>query len=108
MIDQDLQDELDYDELDYLDREKLKYNKFLKEDAIKLELNKTYLQESDSWCKAHYKIIFVDGYIAVGIKVYCGIYNSNTEGCGNYEMFKVNTGEKYQDNRLAYRLKEIK
>jgi hypothetical protein len=93
------------DELDYLDKEKLKYEKFLKERAIKLELNKTYLQESDSWAKFHYKIIFVDEKIAVGLKVYCGIYDSNTRGCGRYEMFNVNTGEKYQDSRLCYRLK---
>ncbi len=96
----------DYDdELDYLEREKIKYNKFLKSDAIKLELGKVYLQESDRWAKMHYKIIFVDDYIALGQKVYCGIYNSSKQNCGSYEMFKVNTGEKYQDSRLCYRLK---
>jgi hypothetical protein len=94
------------DEIDYAERERLKYNKFLAEQAIKLELGKTYLQESDSWAKMHYKIIFVDDKIAVGLKVYCGIYNSSTKNCGSYEMFKVSTGEKYQDSRLCYRLKK--
>jgi len=94
------------DELDYLERRKLEYDKFLKERAIKLELGKTYLQESDSWAKMHYKIIFVDDHIAVGIKVWCGIYNSSSKGCGDYEMFKVSTGEKYNDGRLGYRLKK--
>lgn len=93
------------EELDYLEREKIKYTKFLKEQAIKLELGKTYLQESDSWAKAHYKIIFIDHYIALGVKVYCGIYNSSKQNCGSYEMFKINTGEKYNDSRLCYRLK---
>jgi hypothetical protein len=92
--------ELD-DELDYLEKEKIKYNKFLKEQAIKLELNKTYLQESDSWAKMHYKIIFIDDHIAIGKKVYCGIYNSDKKNCGSYEMFKVSTGEKYNDSRLC-------
>lgn len=99
-FDDDLQDELDY-----LDKQKLIYEKFLKERAIKLELGKTYLQESDSWAKKHYKIIFVDDKIALGLKVYCGIYNSSERNCGSYEMFNVNTGEKYNDSRLCYRLK---
>ena len=32
----------DDDELDYLEQRKIEYEKFLKERAIKLELNKTY------------------------------------------------------------------
>lgn len=96
------------DDLSYSELEKIKYNNFLKNDSIKLELNKTYLQESDSWAKMHYKIIFIDDFIAIGKKVYCGIYNSSTQNCGNYEMFKVSTGEKYEDSRLCYRLiKEV-
>lgn len=94
------------DELEYLEKERMIYDEFLKNDAIELELGKTYLQESMSWAKMHYKIIFVDDTIAVGVKVYCGIYNSNKRGCGTYEMFKVKTGEKYNDSRLGYRLKE--
>lgn len=94
-------------ELDYSEREAIKYEKFLKEDAIKLELNKTYLQESYSWAKMHYNIIFVDDKIAVGKKVWCGIYNSAERNCGSYEMFKVSTGEKYNDSRLCYRLKKL-
>ena len=99
----DIQD----DELSYSERREIEYNAFLKQDAIKLELNKTYLQESYSWAKKHYKIIFIDEKIAVGIVVWSGIYNSNTKGCGGYEMFKVNTGEKYNDCRLEYRLKSL-
>jgi len=93
------------DELDYHEKKELEYKKFLQEKAIKLELNKVYLQESDSWCKMHYQIIFIDGDTAMAKKVYCDIYKSNTKGCGSYEMFKVSTGEKYQDGRLCYRLK---
>lgn len=100
---------MDNDEIDYLEKQKIAYKEFLKNDAIKLELNKTYLQESDSWAKMHYKIIFVNNDIAIGIKVFCGIYNSDKKNCGNYEMFNVNTGERYNDSRLCYRLKnEIK
>jgi hypothetical protein len=99
----------EYDEDEYERLRKEKYEKFLKEDAITLELNKVYLQESDTWAKMHYKIIFVDDKIALGVKVYCGIYNSATKGVGDYELFKVKTGEKYGDSRLNYRLKrEIK
>ena len=93
-------------ELSYLEKRQIEYDKFLKERAFKLELNKTYLQEADSWSRQHYKIIFVDETIAVGLKVYCGIYGSSTRNCGTYELFKVNTGEKYNDTRLCYRLKE--
>lgn len=99
MYDDDLQEEFSY-----LEREKIKYAKFLKERAIKLELGKTYLQESDSWAKKHYKIVFVDDVIALGVVVYCGIYNSSTRNCGDYQLFRVDTGEKYQDCRLDYRL----
>lgn len=95
----------DFDELDYEEQERIKYAKFLQERAIKLELNKVYLQESDSWAKMHYQIIFIDGDTAMAKKVYCGIYSSDTRNCGSYEMFKVSTGEKYQDGRLCYRLK---
>lgn len=97
------------DELDYLEREKINYDKWKKEKAIKLELDKTYVQESDSWAKKHYKIIFVNDKIAVGVVVYCGIYNSTSKGCGEHELFKVDTGEKYAGSRLCYALiKELK
>ena len=96
----------DQDEIDYLEKERMIYNEFLKNEAIRLELGKTYLQESSSWAKMHFKIIFCDDVIAVGLKVYCGIYNSSTRGCGTYEMFKVKTGEKYNDSRLCYRLRQ--
>lgn len=92
------------DEMDYLEKERMIYNDFLKNNALELEIGKTYLQESSSWSKMHYKIIFIDDKIAVGVKVWCGIYNSKTQGCGTYEMFKAKTGEKYNDNRLCYRL----
>lgn len=39
------------DEMDYLDKRKLTYDKFLKENAIALKLGEIYLQESDSWAK---------------------------------------------------------
>lgn len=72
---------------------------------IKLEVGKTYRQESDSWAKKHYKILYTDNQIAVGIVVYCGIYQSSIKGCGGYEMFYVDNGFKYQDIcRPCYRL----
>lgn len=95
------------DEIDYLEREKIKYKEFLKNDAIKLVKNEVYLQEASTWAKSHYKIIFVDDVVALGKKVFCGIYNSNTKNCNSYELFKVETGEKYLDSRLEYRLKKI-
>lgn len=96
----------DNDQRDYLEEQRAKYNEFLKNEAIKLELNKTYLQESDSWAKKHFKIVLVDDNVAVGVVVWCGIYNSNRKGCGGYELFNVKTGEKYSDSRLTYRLKK--
>lgn len=103
MYDQDLQDEFDY-----FEQQKIKYNKWKEEKSIKLELGKTYLQESASWAKCHYEIIFIDDKIALGKKVWCGIYNSTKQNCGTYELFKKDTGEKYQDSRLCYALtKEI-
>lgn len=104
--DEELEDELSYS--NYSSQRKIEYDKFLKEQAITLKLGETYLQESASWAKSHYKIIFVDDTIAVGIKVWCGIFNSDNKGCGTYEMFKANTGEKYNDSRLEYALKIIK
>jgi hypothetical protein len=95
------------DSEDYLEKHELEYKNFLKERAIKLELNKTYLQESDSWAKMHYEIIFIDGFLALGKKVYCGIYDSTVRNCGHYEMFMVSTGEKYKDSRLCYGLKKL-
>ena len=94
------------DEMEYLKQQRRIYEEFVKNDAIKLELGETYLQESSSWAKAHYKIVFIDNVIAVGIKTWCGIFNSNTKGCGTYGLFKAATGERYQDSRLCYRLKK--
>ncbi len=96
----------DDDQRDYLEQQRLEYNNFLKTEAINLDLGKTYLQESASWAKKHFKIVLVDENVAVGVVVYCGIYNSNKKGCGSYELFNVKTGEKYGDSRLVYRLKK--
>lgn len=69
---------------------------------IKLELNKVYLQESASWSKKHYKIIFVDDKIAVGISVYDQICQKYI---GQYDIFDVNDGFRYNDKlRYNYRL----
>lgn len=96
------------DEIDYLEQRKIQYNKWKAEKSIKLELGKTYLQESDSWAKRHFLIVFIDDKIAIGKQVWCGIYNSNTKGCNDYEIFLKDTGERYQDGRLAYALtKEV-
>lgn len=69
---------------------------------IKLELYKIYLQESASWAKKHFKIIFTDDKIAVGISVYNQISNKYI---GEYCIFDVNSGFKYDDKlRYNYRL----
>jgi len=91
-------------EYEYLEKKRLEYEKWKKEKSIKLELGCVYLHEPMSWAKKHYKIVFVDDTIAVGIVVYDGIYNSTTKGRGERELFNVNTGEKYHDPRLNYAL----
>lgn len=97
------------DEYDYIEQERLKYEKWVKEKSIKLEVGKTYLQAPFDWSKKHYKIIFVDDIVAIGVVVYCDIYKSKTRGCGERQLFRVDTGEKYQDRRLNYALiKEVK
>lgn len=96
------------EEYEYIEKRRLEYEKWVKEKSIKLELGKTYLQLSMNWNKKHYKIVFVDDTIAVGIVVWDEIYNSTTRGCGGRELFRVETGEKYQDPRLNYALiKEV-
>ena len=92
------------DEYEYLEKKRREYEKWVKEKSIKLEIGCIYLQEPMSWAKKHYKIVFMDDTIAVGVVVYDGIYNSTTKGCGERELFKVDTGEKYHDPRLNYAL----
>ena len=96
----------DDEEYNYIEQERLKYEKWVREKSIKLEVGKTYLQKSASWSIKHYKIFSADNVIALGRVVYCDIYKSKTRGCGGYQLFKVDTGEKYQDQRLNYALVE--
>lgn len=97
------------DEYDYIEQRRLEYEKWVKEKSIRLEVGKTYLQKAYSWAIKHYKIISIEGVVALGVVTYCGIHNSNTKGCGEYALFRVATGEKYQENRLNYALiEEIK
>lgn len=71
---------------------------------IKLEVGKVYRQISDTWAEKHYKIIFVDNKIALGISVFNKISN---KFIGDYEMFYVNDGFKHNDIiRPSYRLIE--
>ena len=99
---------MDQNNYDYLEQKRLEYEKWVKEKSIKLELGKTYSQKPFAWAERHFKIISIDGGVAMGKVVYCGIYESTTRGCGEYELFIVNTGEKYQDSRLNYALiKEV-
>lgn len=92
------------DEYEYIEQERIKYEKWVREQSIKLEVGKTYLQVSFSWAKKYYKIVSIDGNVAMGKVVYCGIHNSTTRGCGEYELFRADTGERYQDKRLNYAL----
>lgn len=71
---------------------------------IKLEVGKTYVQAKETWHEKHYKIIFSDAKIAIGVVVYNAI---SDEFLGDYELFNVNNGFKYQDSqRPDYRLTE--
>lgn len=97
---------MDEDEYEYLERRKLEYEKWVKEKSIKLEVGKTYLQKAYPWAMRHYKILSIEGRVAVGIVVYCGIHDSKIKGCGEYALFRVDTGEKYQESRLTYALVE--
>jgi hypothetical protein len=94
------------DNYEYIEQRRLEYEKWVKEKSIRLEVGKTYLQKSASWAIKHYKILSADNIVALGIVVYCGINNSKIRGCGEYALFRVNTGEKYQEPRLNYALIE--
>lgn len=70
----------------------------------KIELGKVYKQEAYSWATKHYKIIFIDGEIAVGISVFDKISNKYI---GDYCLFYAKDGFKYHDTtRPNYRLRE--
>ena len=92
------------DEFEYIKQRRMEYENWVKEKSIKLEVGKTYLQKAYNWAIKHYKIITIEGPIALGVVTYCGIHNSNTKGCGEYTLFRVDTGEKYQEGRLNYAL----
>jgi hypothetical protein len=94
------------EEYEYIEQRRLEHEKWVREKSIKLEVGKTYLQKSASWAIKHYKILSIEGKVALGIVVYDGIYNSKTRGCGEYALFRVDTGEKYQEPRLNYALIE--
>jgi hypothetical protein len=74
-------------------------------DGVELELGKVYSQASSSWSEKHYLIIFIDDKVAVGRSIYNQISNKYI---GDYEIFNKNNGMKYQDGRLAYRIKKLK
>jgi hypothetical protein len=95
------------DEVDYLERRRLERKKYVEENAIKLEVNKTYLDDHTSWAKRHFKILHIENDIALGIKTWCGIYNSNTKNCGQYSLFNANTGELYENGSLYWILKKV-
>lgn len=96
----------DDDIYEHIEQQRLKYEKWVKEKSIKLEVGKTYLQKSESWAVKHYKILSIEGKVALGIIVYDGIYDSKTRGCGEYSLFVASTGERYQESRLNYALIE--
>lgn len=73
---------------------------------IRLEVGKIYQQESESWCKKQYKILFVDDKIAIGISIHNTI---SDRYIGEYCLFYVDNGFKYNDMiQPSYRLvKEV-
>ncbi len=69
----------------------------------KLELNKVYKQLSSSWAEKHYKIIYQDDHISLGICIFNAISN---KFIGDYELFNTKDGFRYSDTRYNYRLLE--
>ncbi len=90
-----------YSMFDYCNGECTKTEFYGQFDLIKPELGKIYRQVSDSWAEKHFKIIFVDNKIALGVSVYNQISNKYI---GEHELFYVDTGFKYNDIRPNYRL----
>jgi hypothetical protein len=73
-------------------------------DPIKLELGKVYIQDKGSWSEKHYKIIFMEDEIALGVSVYNAI---GDRFIGDYVLFYLENGFKYKDVvRPSYRLSE--
>ena len=74
-------------------------------DPISLKIGETYVQSKGTWHEAHYKIIFQDDRISLGVIVYSAIGDI---AIGDYCLFWTNSGFKYNDNRIAsYQLKEL-
>jgi hypothetical protein len=70
---------------------------------IKPELGKTYIQNKGHWAEMHFKIIFSNEKVALGV---C-IYNKISEKfIGDHCLFDVNNGFIYHDTRPEYRLTE--
>jgi hypothetical protein len=72
-------------------------------DIPTLKLGHTYIQSKGSWGEKHFKIIFIDDKIAVGLCIFNKI---SPKFIGNYAMFSVASAFKYQDTRPDYRLTE--
>lgn len=72
---------------------------------IKPKLNGIYKQESASWAIRHYKIVWQDTNVSVGLLVYDGILKASPK-VAEYQLFNNACGFKYQDFRPEYRLIE--
>lgn len=85
----------------YLDNECTRQEWIDSHSPIQLELGGVYIQAKGTWHETHFKIVFVDDKIAVGIAVKGGA-NLST---GRYELFYKSNGFKYDDMcRPVYRL----
>jgi hypothetical protein len=88
---------------EYLNNE-ISFSEFLSSlSLVKPELGETYKQASGSWSEKHYKIIYLNDDIAVGVSVFNKISN---KFIGDYSLFNAKTGFTYSDARPEYRLEE--
>lgn len=71
----------------------------------KIEVGEIYIQAKGTWHEHHFKIIYIDGNVAFAKSVYNEISN---KFIGDYELFNVDDGFKYNDARETYRLSERK
>lgn len=65
--------------------------------TMALKVGSTYIERQDSTTEKHFKIIFVDDKVAIGVCTKCLYWNKETEFIGEYELYHVNTGLRYND-----------
>ena len=72
-------------------------DEYLKHFTTRLEVGKTYVERQDSTTEKHFKILFTDSKIAIGVCAKCLYRGNETNFTGEYCLYHVDTGLKYQD-----------